>query len=67
MNKSTIKKFVNGCDITLVFSQSENPKLKNNVLWYLTQCYEDRINQEICSLLKNEKANIINKKNAQLI
>jgi len=55
MMNNSIKKHINGCDITLVFSDNKNPKLKNNLLWYLTQCYEDRVSKEISAIPKNEK------------
>ena len=54
MMNNSIKKLVNGCDITIAFSEDKNPKLKNNVLWYLSQCYEDRVSKEIdvnCTLI----------------
>ena len=41
-----IQKEVNGCAVAVTFSKTKNPGLKNNLLWHLTRCYEDRIESE---------------------
>lgn len=39
----SVKKQVGDCTVTIAFIKNKNPELKSNLLWYLTQCYEDRI------------------------
>jgi hypothetical protein len=34
---------VHGCSVSITFSEVDNPELKRNLLWYLTQCYEQRV------------------------
>ena len=40
-----LQKKIGDCTVTVTFSEKKNPELKENLLWYLTQCYEDRIKE----------------------
>jgi hypothetical protein len=39
----TPKKKIGACTVTVTFSDAKNPDLKQDLLWNLTQCYEERI------------------------
>ena len=41
-----LQKKIEDCIVTITFSENKNPNLKENLLWYLTQCYEARINSK---------------------
>jgi len=44
--KKTVEREVENCKVILTFNSEAAPDLKKNVLWYLTQCYEDRVTAE---------------------
>lgn len=41
--KNTIIREIGGAKVTIVFAEEDNPETKKNLLWYLLQCYEDKI------------------------
>ncbi len=48
MNNGTIlEKEVNGYKVIITFRKEKNQKLKENILWCLIKCYEDRIEKII--------------------
>lgn len=51
MNNDTIlEKEVNGCKVIITFRKGKNQKLKENILWCLIKCYEDRVQKLVESI-----------------
>lgn len=44
--KKKVEQDIEGCHVVITFNGEVNPDLKKNILWHLTQCYEDRIKVE---------------------
>jgi hypothetical protein len=43
MPEKIICKKINGCSVTVSFTNEKNPGLKERILWYLTECYEAKM------------------------
>jgi len=54
MNEIQSTREINGCIVTIAFSDTKNPDLKRNLLWELTRCYEERLIAEAGKMIQGQ-------------